>query len=84
VENKEMSKIIKAKLVEGRPIIMDFVVEGQIITYETMCPKCENKMFVISIDKSRIACTNTECRTVVYVRLHETETDMSEVTWKIN
>ena len=78
-----MSKIVKAQLVEGRPIVLDFVIENEIITYETMCPKCENKTFVISEDKSRIACTNSECFTVIFLRLQETVSDMSKVEWKI-
>ena len=78
-----MSKIVKAQLVEGRPIIFDFMVDDQIIAYEMMCPKCENKTFVISIDKSRIACTNSDCFAVICVRLHETVADMSGVKWKI-
>ncbi len=76
-------KIKKAQIIEGRPIIFDFQVEDQVIAYEMVCPKCEINTFVISIDKTRIACTNTECHAVICVRVAETATDMSEVTWKI-
>lgn len=79
-----MSKVVKAQLVEGRPIIFDFQVEDDVIAYEMMCPKCENKTFVISIDKSRIACTNSECFAVICVRLGETVADMSKVEWNLN
>ena len=79
-----MSKTVKAQLVDGRPIIFDFMVEDQIIAYEMMCPKCETKTFVISIDKSRIACTNPDCFAVICVRLGETVADMSKVKWNLN
>lgn len=79
-----MGKKIKAQVVDGRPIIFDFNVDGQVLSYEMACSKCQNRTFVISIDKSRIACTNTDCHAVMCVRLADTEVDMSEVTWKLN
>ena len=78
-----MSRKVKAQLVDGRPIIFDFLVEDEIIAYEMICPKCENTTFVISIDKSRIACTNSDCFAVICVRLTETVSDMAKVTWKV-
>ena len=78
-----MGRKVKAKLVEGRPIIFDFLVEDEIIGYEMICPKCENNTFVISIDESRIACTNSECFAPVCIRLTETISDMANVTWKV-
>ena len=79
-----MSRKLKAQVVDGRPIIFDFDVAGQVLSYEMICSKCENKTFVISIDKSRIACTNTDCHAVMCVQLPSTEVDISEVTWQIS
>ena len=78
-----MSKIVKAKLVGGRPIILAFQVDGEWINYEAVCPKCETKTFVIGEDKLKIACTNQDCFGVIFLRQPETVTDMSEVTWKV-
>jgi hypothetical protein len=79
-----MSKIVKAKLVEGRPISLDFEVSGEWIGYEVVCPKCGIRVFVISEDKSKIACATIDCFTIIFLRFKETISDMSEVTWKIN
>lgn len=78
-----MSKIVKAKLVSGRPIVLDFKIGDEWIGYEAHCPKCENKVFVISEDKSRIACTNQDCFAIIFLRLKETEVDMEKISWDI-
>ena len=78
-----MSRKIKAQLVAGRPIVIDFILDDEFIGYELICPKCENDTFVISEDKSRIACTNSVCFAVVFLRVQKTVSDMSEVTWKV-
>lgn len=36
-----MSRKVKAKLVKGGPIRLDFVIEGEVISYEMVCPMCQ-------------------------------------------
>ena len=78
-----MGRQVKAKLVRGQPVSLDFLVEDQWISYDMICPKCSNKIFVVAIDKSRIACTDQDCHAVMFIRTPETSVDMSEVSWKI-
>ena len=79
-----MSKTVKAKLVSGRPIVLDFQIGDEWIGFGAVCPKCDNRIFVISEDKSRIACTTIDCFTIIFLRIQETVSDMSKVEWKIN
>ena len=79
-----MSRKVKSKLTGGKPIIFDFVIDDSEITYEMICPKCNSKNFVISIDKSRIACNDPDCITVILLQLKATETDTTkEVSWDV-
>jgi len=74
-----MSKAIKANIIRGgKPIIFDFMVDGEVIVFEAVCPNCKTKNLIISIDKSRITCDNPECLSRIFKRCHETETDMSK------
>lgn len=81
MRNKKGRKI-KTPLVSGKPIIFDFKVEDEIISYEWHCPNCEGKKFIISIDKSRIACVNPKCLSIMGLRLRDTA-DLNNVTWKV-
>ena len=78
-----MSRELKAKLVTGKPIHFDFNIEGQIITFELVCPMCGNKFFVFSMDKEMGGCTDPSCPCVLLERLPDAESDMSKVEWKL-
>ena len=74
-----MSKEIKANIIQGgRPIIFDFMVEGEVMVFEAVCPNCETKNLIISIDKTRITCDNPECLSRIFKIRQATETDMSK------
>ena len=77
-----MSRKVKAQLVSGAPIHLDFVIEGEIISMELICPMCGTDTFVIGIDKEKGACTNPDCHAVCLYKL-KTKTDMSKVQWNI-
>ena len=77
-----MSRKVKVKLVKGAPIHLDFVIGGEIISMELICPMCGTDTFVIGIDKEKGACTNPDCHAVCLYKL-KTKTDMSKVQWNI-
>ena len=77
-----MSRKVKVKLVKGAPIHLDFVIGGEIISMELVCPMCGTDTFVFGIDKEKCACTNPDCPCVLLYRL-KTKTDMSKVQWNI-
>ena len=77
-----MSRKAKVKLVKGGPIHLDFVIEGEVISYEMVCPMCQTETFVFSIDKEMGGCTNPNCPCVLLYRL-KTKADMSKVQWNI-
>ena len=77
-----MSKKVKVELVMGAPIHLDFVIEGEIISMELVCPMCGTDTFVIGIDKEMGGCTNHDCPSVLLYRL-KTKADMSQVQWNI-
>jgi len=77
-----MSKKVKVELVKGGPIHLDFVIEGEIISMELICPMCKAETFVFSIDKEMGGCTNPDCPCVLLYRL-KTTADMSQVQWNI-
>jgi len=78
-----MAKKVRAKITAGRPIIFDFNVDGEIIPYNTVCPNCGSENFVISLDKTRITCNNTDCLSRIFRRrpLKETESDLDGIKW---
>ena len=80
-----MAKKVKAQITTGRPIIFDFNVEGEEIAYETRCPNCGSKDFVISLDKSRITCNQVKCLSTLFVRrvLEGTRSDIENIEWAI-
>ena len=80
-----MAKKVKAQITTGRPIIFDFNVEGEEIAYETRCPNCGSKDFVISLDKTRITCNQVKCLSTLFVRrvLMDTEADLGGIGWAI-
>jgi len=74
-----MSKIVKANIIRGgRPIIFDFMVEGEVIVFEAVCPNCGTENLLISIDKTRITCDNPDCLSRLFKARQATETDMSK------
>ena len=77
-----MSRKVKGKLVVGAPIHLDFVIDGEVISTELICPMCKNDTFVFSIDKEMCGCTNPDCPCVLIYKL-KTKTDMSQVQWNI-
>jgi len=78
-----MAKEVRAQISSGKPIIFDFNVEGEEIPYETRCPNCGSKDFVISLDKSRITCNKVTCLSTLFVRryLQDTEADVDGIGW---
>ena len=80
-----MAKKVKAQITTGRPIIFDFNVEGEEIAYETRCPNCGSKDFVISLDKTRITCNQVKCLSTLFVRrvLEGTRSDIENIEWAI-
>ena len=80
-----MSKIVKANIIQGgRPIIFDFMVDGEVIVFEAVCPNCGTENLLISIDKTRITCDNPDCLSRIFKARHETKADMSKVEWKLD
>ena len=77
-----MSKKVKVELVMGAPIHLDFVIGGEIISMELVCPMCGTDTFVFGIDKEKGGCTNLDCTCVLLYKL-KTKTDMSKVEWNI-
>jgi len=77
-----MSRKQKVELVAGKSICFDFDVEGDVISYEMVCPNCKGKKFIISLDKTRVACVRPDCLSVLCVRLRDTA-DINNVTWKV-
>ena len=77
-----MGKTIKAKLVMGKPIHFDLMIDGEQISYELVCPMCGNKFWVGSIDKEMVGCTDPDCPCVALYKLN-TVADMSQVRWKV-
>ena len=80
-----MAKKVKAQITTGRPIIFDFNVEGEEIAYETRCPNCGSKDFVISLDKTMITCNQVKCLSTLFVRrfLEGTQADIENIGWAI-
>ena len=77
-----MSRKVKVKLVTGAPIHLDFVIGGEIISMELVCPMCGVDTFVLGIDKAMGGCTNPGCTCVLLYKL-KTKADMSKVEWNI-
>ena len=77
-----MGKKHKVKIVKGAPIHLDLMIDGEVISFELVCPMCGNKFWVVSVDKQLGGCTDPECPCVALVRL-KTTADMTKVTWAI-
>jgi len=80
-----MAKEVRAQISSGKPIIFDFRVEDCEIAYETRCPNCGSKDFVISLDKSRITCNQVKCLSTLFVRrfLKDAEADFEGIGWAL-
>ena len=77
-----MSRKVKGKLVMGAPIHLDFIINGEVLSMELVCPMCKTDTFVIGIDRELGGCTNPDCPCVLLYKL-KTKTDMSKVQWNI-
>ena len=75
-------KKLKVKLVMGKPIHFDLMIDGEVTSYELVCPICGNKFWVGSLDKEMVGCTDPDCPCVALYRL-KTTADMSQARWKI-
>lgn len=62
---KEVKAQIKTK---GMELLIPFEVPGGEAKYQLRCPLCEGVHFLMSMDYTRIACSNIDCLAVVLTR----------------
>jgi len=80
-----MGRKVNVRITSGKPIIFDFNVEGEEIAYETICPNCGSKDFVISLDKTRITCNTVKCLSTLFLRrvMENIASDFDNITWNL-
>ena len=64
MKKKELRNSIK-----GSPLHFDLIVDGELISYELVCPMCRFKTFVVSLDKEWGGCANEDCPGVCFGRI---------------
>ena len=75
-----MAKKTVAEGITGSPLHFDLEIDGEVITYELVCPMCGESNFVISNDHDIGGCINEGCPCICFMRLKD-YTDMEGVGW---
>lgn len=59
------------KNIGGRPIHLDFEIDGEIFSFKLKCPMCGSEYFLLATDLSCGGCSNGNCSCICLERLRD-------------
>ena len=68
--------------IKGSPIHLDLEIQGDVYSFELVCPMCGEKNFAISQDYTLGGCINQDCDCICLLGMKDTA-DMKGVGWII-
>ncbi len=77
-----MSKRIEVSLHGERTIHIPFEIGVDIVFYELSCSVCGNDHFILSMDETRIVCSNEDCGSIPLRKIPDTSSGEG-VKWLI-